>query len=114
MVKPELARRIERLRWIEDGVRSKEEYWAARGLIKLAEEGHLAKFIEEPWVVEGRNYAALWNLATSNISFEPPEVINWVADHPALNDGISDGEAKILAALAVPHDASDLDPDAVT
>lgn len=112
--KPELARQIESLRWVADGLQRKEEYWAARGLIKLADMGHLAKFIKEPWVVEGRNYAALWNLATSNVSFDPPEVLSWVADHPALDDGISDREAKILATVAVPDDASNLDPDAVT
>ncbi len=101
------------MRWIADGFQRKDEYWAARGLIKLADEGHLAKFIEEPWVVEGRNYAALWGLATSELSFDPPEVLSWVVDHPALNDGISDGEAAILATVRKPDDASSLDPDAV-
>ena len=111
---PELAAQIEGMRWIADGIQEDEEYWAARGLIKLADAGHLAMFIEEPWVVEGRNYPALWNLALSNISFDPPEIFNWVIDHPTLNDGISDREAKILATLAVPDDANNLYPDAVT
>ena len=112
-LKPEQAAQIEDMLWIADGIQGEEEYRAARGLIELADSGHLPKFTEEPWVVEGRNYAALQNLASSNISFDPPEVFNWVVDHPALNDGISDREAKILAALAVPSDASNLDPDAV-
>ena len=113
MNKPELAAQIEEMRWISDGIQSMEEYWAIRGLIKLADAGHLAQFVKEPWVVEGRNYAALWRLAISNISFDPPEVYSWVVDHPALSDGISDREAKIIAAIAVPEDASNLDPDAV-
>ena len=108
-----MAAQIEDVLWIADDIQGKNEYWAARGLIKLADEGHLLKFIEEPWVVEGRNYAALGALAINNISFDPQEVINWVADHPALNDGISVREAKILATIATPDDAANLDPDAV-
>ena len=111
--KPELAAQIEDMLWIADGIHGEDEYWAANGLIELADAGHLPKFIKEPWVVDGRNYAALQNIASSNIGFDPPEVFNWVVDHPALNDGISDREAKILAALAVPNDATNLDPDAV-
>ena len=114
---PELATQIaqiEDLRWIADGVQGKREYWAARGLIKLAEASRLAMFIEEPWVVEGRNYPALWNLAIGHAAYDPPWVLNWVIDHPALNDGISEREAKIIAGVRVPGDANDLDRDAVT
>ena len=112
--KPELAEPIEDLRWIADGIQGREEYYAVGGLIRLADAGHLARFIEEPWVVEGRNYGALSRLSLRNFSFDPPEIFSWVVDHPALNDGISDREAKILAALTVPGDAGNLDPDAVT
>ena len=110
---PDLATKVEDLRWVADGISRKVEYWAVRGLIKLADAGHLDRFIEEPWVVEGRNYPALWNLAFSNISFDPSEVYSWVIDHPALKDGISEREAKILATVGVPSDADLLDDDAV-
>ena len=108
---PELAAQVEALPWIGDGVQFDMEGYAAMGLIRLADAGHLAKLIEEPWVVEGRNYPALWNLVISNISFDPPEVYNWVVDHPALNDGISDREAKLLASLGSPDDVGRFDPE---
>lgn len=106
---PDLAAQIEDLSWIADGIQLDMEAYAVRGLIALADAGQLARFIEEPWVAEGRNHPALRNLAINNISYDPPEVYNWVVDHPALNDGISDREAKILASLGSPDDSSRLD-----
>ena len=84
---PDLAARfaqIEGMRWIADGIHGEEEYWAARGLTKLAEAGRLDMFIDEPWVIEGRIYPALWNLARGHAAFDPPWVLEWVIDHPAL------------------------------
>ena len=56
---PELARKIEGLPWIEDGIEGVREFGALRGLILLADAGHTTRLIEEPWVVEGRNYQGL-------------------------------------------------------
>ncbi len=108
---PELAAQIEGLPWIGDGIRSDTESYAVKGLITLADAGHLAKLIDEPWVVEGQNYPALFNLSNSNFSFDPPETYKWVIDHPALNDGITYQKSKIIASLGSPDDASRLDPE---
>ncbi len=107
---PELATQIEDLPWIEDGIQSDIESYAVRGLIVMADAGHLAKLIEEPWVVEGRNYPALINFRTRHFSFDPPEMYKWVINHPTMNDGITYLESKILASIGVPDDASRLDP----
>ncbi len=95
---PQLAAKIENLPWIDDGVDSFAELQAARGLISLADAGHTAKLVEEPWVVEGRNYPALeslWILLTSY-----PEDFARVMTHPTVSDGITGQEAKIVATLA--------------
>ena len=108
---PELAAQVEELPWIGDGIQSNMELYAVNGLIAMADAGHLAKLIEEPWVVDGRNYPALFNLWTRNISFDPPAMFEWVIHHPALNDGITYQESKIIASVATPDDASRLDPE---
>ena len=108
---PQLAAQIEGLPWIADGIQSDTESYAANGLITLADAGHLATLIEKPWVVEGRNYPALFNLSNSNLSFDPPETYKWVIDHPALNDGMTYQESKIIASLGSPDDAGRLDPE---
>ena len=106
-----MATQIERLPWIGDGIQSEMEVYAVLGLIAAADAGHLAKLIEEPWVVEGRNHSALYNIGVSNVSFDPTELIEWVIHHPALNDGITYQESKILASIGRPDDASRLDPE---
>ena len=58
---PELATRIWDLPWVEDGI-DRVEFNAFRGLIRLADAGHLEDLLEEPWVLEGRNYPALESL----------------------------------------------------
>ena len=108
---PGAAAQIEALPWIKDGVQLAIEPYAVNGLISLADAGHLAKLVDEPWVVEGRNYPALVNLWTKNLSFDPPEKLAWVIDHPALNDGITYQESKIVASVGSPDDASRLDPE---
>ena len=107
----EAAAQIEVLPWIGDGIQSVMELNAVNGLIIMADAGYLAKLVDEPWVVEGRNYPALFNFSTKNISFDPPEMFAWVIHHPALNDGISYQESKIIASVGSPDDAVRLDPE---
>ncbi len=94
---PELARKIAGLPWIEDGFEELRELNAARGLILLADAGHAARLIEEPWVVEGRNYQALEALQL--LKHNHPETLDKIMSHPTISDGITDQEAKILATL---------------
>ena len=94
---PELARKIEGLPWIEDGIEGLRELGAVRGLILLADAGHAARLIEEPWVVEGRNYQALEALQL--LKHNHPETLDKIMSHPTISDGITDQEAKILATL---------------
>ena len=107
----ELAAQVEELPWIGDGIQSNMELYAVNGLIAMADAGHLAKLVDEPWVVEGRNHPALLNLGIRNLSFDPPEKFEWVIHHPALNDGITYQESKIIASVGSPDDASRLDPE---
>lgn len=93
----ELARKITALPWIEDGIEGKREFDAANGLVLLADAGHTARLIEEPWVVEGRNYQALGTLEL--LKHNHPEALDKVMSHPTIIDGITDQEAKILATL---------------
>ena len=91
-----MATKIGDLPWVKDGI-GRGEFNAFRGLIHLADAGHLVKIIEEPWVVEGRNFPALeslWFLAVNN-----PEGLSKIMSHPTISDDISDQEAKIVAAL---------------
>ena len=94
---PELARKIEGLPWIEDGIEGLRELGAVRGLILLADAGHAARLIEEPWVVEGRNFPALQALQV--LKHSHPETLDKIMSHPTISDGITDQEAKILATL---------------
>ncbi len=94
---PELARKIEGLPWIEDGIEGVREFGALRGLILLADVGHTTRLIEEPWVVEGRNYQALGALRL--LKSNHPETLDKIMSHPTISDGITDQEAKILATL---------------
>ena len=112
---PELATKIEGLSWVKDGI-GRGEYLAFGGLIRLADAGHTARLIEEPWVVEGRNYPALE--ALSALSINKPEYLTRVMTHPTISDGITDQEAKIIGSLH-PFLSSDLldkllDPEQVT
>ena len=94
---PEMAAKIEDLPWVKDGIARDSGFNAVRGLIRLADAGHLEKIIEEPWVIEGRNFPALeslWFLNGSN-----PEALSKIMSHPTIRDGITDQEAKIIATL---------------
>ncbi len=55
----------------------------------------MTQLIEEPWVVEGSNYAALEALA--DVTHEMH--VKTVMSNPTISDGITDREAKILATL---------------
>ena len=95
---PELATKIGGLPWVKDGIGS-GEFNAIRGLIRLADAGHTARLIEQPWVVEGRNHPALeslWFLAINH-----PETLDKIMSHPTISDGITEQEAKVLATLYV-------------
>ena len=101
----ELTAQIVALPWIADCVVADLERYAGRALTRVADAGHLAKLIEELWVVEGRNLEALMNLETGY----PPGILNWVFQHPAANDGISYRESKIIAMMGNENDVSLLD-----
>ncbi len=112
---PEMAAKIEDLSWVKDGI-GRGEFDAFRGLISLADAGHLKELIEETWVVEGGNYPALeslWILGGSN-----PEALDKIMSHPTISDGISEQEAKVVASLHpfLELDLLDklLDPEQVT
>ena len=120
---PESATKIEGLPWAKDGI-AIGELNALRGLILLAKLGYAPGLIEEPWVVHGKNHAALeslWFLAINH-----PETLGKIMSHPTIRDGITDQEAKILATLTTAanpagfflddHDLLDklLDPGQVT
>jgi len=94
---PELARKIESLPWIEDGIEGVQELGAVRGLILLADAGYTAGLIEEPWVVKGTNYQALEALRI--VKHNHPETLDKIMSHPTISDGITVQEAKILATL---------------
>ena len=104
---PELAGKIEDLAWVKDGINGRNERQAVVGLAKLANLGfdeELTSLTQEPWVAEGRNYAALafpvtrhtvgsevWTLA---------DTLARVFSHPVFSDGVSAQEAKILTVLS--------------
>ena len=93
---PELAKKIEDLPWVKDGIEWRREGAAVNALIRLADAGYTERLIEEPWVIEGRNYAALMEL--QHLSWDP-ETLDGIMSHPAISDGIADQEAKVLATL---------------
>ncbi len=114
---PELAMKIEDLPWVKDGIARRAEFDAVRGLIRLAHAGYAQKLLEEPWVVDGRNYPALeslWYLVVNN-----PDTLTNIMSHPTISDGITDQEANIVAILHSAFEYSDLldkllDPEQVT
>ena len=110
---PELATRIWDLPWVEDGI-DRVEFNAFRGLIRLAGAGHLEDLLEEPWVLEGRNYPALESLGYLGRTGE----LDRLMSHPSIADGVTDQEAKIIATIhsLVDPDLLDklLDPEQVT
>ena len=113
---PEAARSIGALQWIEDGIGNAPEFNAARGLVLMAKAGYLPSLLEEPWVVDGSNYAALESLWV--LELNKPERLAGIMSHPTISDGISDEEANIIAVITPgsPPDRVDklLDPAQVT
>ena len=94
---PVLATRIGDMPWVKDGIES-GELSAFKGLIELADAGHVARLVEEQWVVGGANYPALESLRS--IAIDEPGRLSEIMSHPTINDGITDQEAKIIAVIA--------------
>ena len=94
---PELARKIEGLPWVEDGIEGTDERLIVARLISLADTGITARLIEEPWVIEGRNSAPFHSLSWLHLSY--PELFDEIISHPALTDDITYRESKVLATL---------------
>ena len=94
---PQLARKIEGLSWVEDGIEGPEERGIFSRLISLADVGLTARLIEEPWVAEGRNSAAFHSL--SWLYLTDAELFDEIMSHPALTDDITYRESKVLATL---------------
>ena len=93
---PDAASKIRAMPWIADGI-SREEFNAVRGLFRLVNDGYSADFIDQPWVVNGRNYpvlSTLWRLAANK-----PEKLAKIMSHPTISDGMSHQEAKIITVL---------------
>ena len=95
---PEREQQIRELPWIADGLLY-SEYRAARGLVYLAVYGgdYFPKFLEHPWVVEGRNKPAMEALGP--LARYYPEDFQKVVNHPTISDGITDEEAVIFPTL---------------
>ena len=93
---PEAAQKIEELPWVKDGIRGVEESGAVSSLLRLFDVGYGESLISEPWVVEGSNYPAVLELA--RLSWDS-ERFDKVMAYPAIIDGITEREAKILATL---------------
>ena len=106
---PERWQLIWELPWISDGLVFSEEA-AAQGLIYLTLEGgdYFPKFMELPWVIEGRNKPAME--ALGGLAGYYPEEFKKVIKHPTIRDGITDEGAKIVATL---NDAAAYNPDLV-
>ena len=94
---PELAIKIGALPWIEDGIEGAAEYRAARGLGLLGKAGYSQRLLEQPWVVNGKNYAALESLWA--LQLNKPGTLSTMMSHPAIRDGIDEREAKLIAVL---------------
>ena len=113
---PKPASKIRNFRWIKDGIEGSAEFNAAMGLIRLADTGLTDDLVGQSWVREGRNYPALESLWILKGSY--PEKFETIWSHPTISDGISEKEAKIVAALHSVSDASALevllDPEQVT
>ena len=104
---PEREQQIRELPWVADGLLY-SEHRAARGLVYLAVYGgdYFPKFMEHPWVVEGRNKPAMEALGP--LARYYPEDFQKVVNHPTISDGITDQEALIVATL---RSAAQYNPD---
>ena len=116
---PEREQQIWELPWVANGLLYSESP-AARGLVYLALYGgeFFPKFMEHPWVLEGKNKPAMESLG--ELARNNPEVFRNVVNHPTVRDGITDEEALIVATLEnIAEDNPDLvevllDPTRVT
>ena len=96
--RPTLAGRVGALSWVEDGMGGEPEYIAARALVLLAKAGHLPSLLEQDWVIEGKNYAALESLRS--LRLEDKARFSRIMSHPRVSDGIDEQEAKLIAVLS--------------
>ena len=94
---PEAAAKIDELAWVKDGISSARELRAISNLLRLFEVGYGDSLIGEPWVVEGSNFPALAELRLLSWNTRPFE--RFIV-HPAVVDGITEQEAKVLATLS--------------
>lgn len=94
-----LAAKVENLPWIKDGIKSRVETSAVLDLTSIADvnPGLAEDLMEQSWVIEGRNHPALE--ALWRILAEDMDVSNRVLSHPAIADGISEKEAKVVPML---------------
>ena len=95
---PTRERMVRALPWINDGLQLSERR-GAQGLVDLAlhRGDQFFDLMEEPWVSGGRNQPAMRSLGRL-ARWYPDEFLK-VTAHPAISDGISDEEAKIVATL---------------
>ena len=105
---PSRERKIRELPWVQDGI-GIPEMRAVQGLIELGLFGgsFFSHVLEQPWVLQGRNRAAMVSLG--RLAGNDPEAFREVMDHPSIGDGISDVEARVVATLwRVQRDAPSL------
>lgn len=93
---PGAAKQIDGLPWVKDGVSGENEMLAVINLLRLFEVGWGDSIIGEPWVVAGSNFPALAELRLLSWNTRPFE--RFIV-HPAIVDGITEQEAKVLATL---------------
>ena len=104
---PERVQQIGDLVWVKDGL-VLSEWYAVKGLIQLAMNAGdvFSELIEEPWVVDGMHHPTMDSLGRLSHDLD---ALTRVMSHPNTRDGITDGEAAILATLwNLIGDASDL------
>ncbi len=104
---PERVQQIGDLVWVKDGL-VLSEWYAVKGLIQLAMNAGdvFSELIEEPWVVDGMHHPTMDSLGRISHDLD---ALTRVMSHPNTRDGITDGEAAILATLwNLIGDASDL------
>ena len=93
---PEAAKQIDELPWVKDGISGESELLAVANLLRLFEVGYGDSLIGEPWVVAGSNFPALAELRL--LSWNTGPFARFIV-HPAIVDGITEQEAKVLATL---------------
>ena len=99
---PREVQKIRNMRWMKDGIDAPPEFLAAMNLIYLADKGFADDLVNQSWVAEGLNLAALESLGY--MAQSDPTALSSLMAHSFLADGISEQEAR---ALAVMHSSDD-------